>query len=160
MRSIGEWFLSECTSLTQPPELPEGLRSIGNGFLAESTSLTEPPKLPEGLVSIGNYFLSRCTSLKQPPKLPDSVQEIGDYFLFECTGIFQTFTELGIEFNPTDNLSRINATREYWKIQIREFFNGLISQQTRLSTLPDEILLELLSEMFGIPTKIVHQILN
>jgi len=85
---------------------------------------------------------------------------IGHSFLDKCTGIFQTFRQMEIDFDPDNNQSRIDATRKYWKIEIRESFNGLISNQTYLSTLPDEILIELLSEMLSISPGAIHKILK
>jgi glycosyltransferase involved in cell wall biosynthesis len=56
--------------------------SICNDFLSECSSLTTPPVIPESVGSIGGHFLSYCSSLTIPPVIPESVRSIGDYFLY------------------------------------------------------------------------------
>ena len=82
-------------------------------------------------------FFSRCEGLTLPPILPE--RPFGNSFLEGCEPLPPLLLDA---------------------IQVRELWNSLTSQQTYLSTLPDEILLELLSEMFSTSEATIYRILK
>jgi hypothetical protein len=54
---VNDYFMSECTKITTPPVLPNGITSIGNSFLAGCTSLTTVILNYPLLTNIGKHFI-------------------------------------------------------------------------------------------------------
>ena len=65
------YCFSNCTSLTQAPEIPSGVTYM-RGCFSGCTSLTQAPVIPSGVTNMQNCFYD-CTSLTQAPVIPSSV---------------------------------------------------------------------------------------
>ena len=89
------YMFSNCTSLTQAPELPA--TTLANNCYAHMfvycTSLTQAPELPATTLANNCYYkmFSNCTSLTQAPELPaTTLAEQCYYSMFEeCTSLTQ-----------------------------------------------------------------------
>lgn len=66
-----ECLFDGCTSLTAPPEIPQGVIFLFNLF-DECALLTESPIIPDGVLDMCNTFRG-CTSLTTAPVIPNSV---------------------------------------------------------------------------------------
>ena len=88
-------MFSNCSSLTQAPELPATTlaESCYYGMFSYCTSLTQAPKLPA--TTLANYCYSRmfrnCSSLTQAPELPATTLANYCYsrMFFNCTSLTQ-----------------------------------------------------------------------
>ena len=67
-----------CTLLTTPPEIPNSVTNMDDCFRG-CTSLTTAPKIPSGVTNMHSCFES-CTSLTTPPEIPNGVTNIGSCF--------------------------------------------------------------------------------
>ena len=73
-----------CQSLTQAPELPNGVITLNNTFV-NCIGLTQAPEVPNSVKSMSGTFMG-CTGLTQAPIIPDSVTNISGAFN-RCTGL-------------------------------------------------------------------------
>lgn len=85
IKTIGNHFLSNCTSLNYPVILPDGLVSIGISFMSSCHSYNQPLVLPSTLKIIGASFLHSCISFNQPLALPTGITSIAYGFLMTCS---------------------------------------------------------------------------
>lgn len=75
-----------CTSLTQPPTIPNSVTNL-YGCFRGCTSLTQAPEIPNSVTIMSNCFYG-CTSLAQAPVIPSSVVNLFSCF-YKCTSLTQ-----------------------------------------------------------------------
>ena len=75
-----------CTSLTQAPEIPSTVTYMSECF-SDCTSLTQAPVIPSGVTKMRSCF-GGCTSLTQAPEIPSTVTYMSECF-DGCTSLTQ-----------------------------------------------------------------------
>ena len=86
-------MFSDCTSLTNAPELPATELAEGcySSMFSDCTSLTKAPELPATELAEGCYsaMFSGCTSLTKAPELPatELVEECYTYMFYACSNL-------------------------------------------------------------------------
>ena len=81
-----EHTFNSCKSLTQAPNIPQGVTNMNCTFY-NCTSLTTPPTIPNGVTSVYYAFYS-CASLTTVPTIPNSVTNMAGAF-YKCTSLTQ-----------------------------------------------------------------------
>lgn len=88
--SIGDYFLSGCTSFNCELIIPNTITSIGNYFLQNCTSFNYELTIPNTVTSIGTAFLSGCKSFNSPVTLSNNITSISSYFMYGCNSMTNT----------------------------------------------------------------------
>ena len=71
-------MFTRCKSLTETPDIPEGVEWCG-GMFSECSSLTKAPDIPAGVESCGSMFYG-CSSLTKAPDIPTGVKYTSEMF--------------------------------------------------------------------------------
>ena len=102
------WCFYRCTSLTQAPEIPNGVKNM-EGCFRDCTSLTQAPEIPSSVTYMSDCFYF-CTSLTQAPVIPSSVTYMSGCFYF-C----ESLTSVTLKCNYLPNTMYMQYSRDAFK---------------------------------------------